>query len=299
MARSVPGRDFLTVASCRRSGALVKTSDSASVDRIRELARKVRQHVVQMTHNAKTSHVGSSLSCTDILATLYGAVLRYDPANPRMPDRDRLVISKGHAAAAVYATLAEAGFFDPAELDQYCQNGSRFFGHVTHGKVPGVELSSGSLGHGLSVSCGMALALKRQGKPGRVFCLMSDGECDEGSNWEAILFAPHHKLDNLTVIVDYNHIQSLGATKDILDLEPFEGKWKAFNWGVRTVDGHDVPGLLATLGELPLKPGAPTCIIANTIKGKGVSFMENTVLWHYRCPTDDDLAKAKKELGNS
>lgn len=263
---------------------------------VRTLALRVREHVLRMTHAGKASHVGSGLSAADVLAVLYGGILRVDPARPRWPERDRFVMSKGHAAAALYAVLAERGFFPAEWLDDYYGDGSRLCGHVgTHG-VPGVEHSTGSLGHGLPVGVGMALAAARDGRPSRVFVLLSDGECDEGSVWEAALFASHHRLDNLVAVIDYNKIQSLDLVANTLALEPFVDKWRAFGWAVAEADGHDTDALAGMLGSVPIEPGRPTCVLAHTVKGKGVSFMEHSVLWHYRSPSDDELAAALAEL---
>lgn len=231
----------------------------------------------------------------DILAVLYGAVLRVDPQKPDWNDRDRLVISKGHAAAVVYAVLAERGFLPMAELESYSVDGGRLAGHVTSA-VPGVELSTGSLGHGLPVAAGMALAAKRDGSTWRSFCVLSDGELDEGSNWEAIQFAQHARLSNLTAIVDYNKIQSFGSVADVSELHPLAEKFRAFNWGVRELDGHDHDALRAALCSPPPLAGRPTVIIAHTIKGKGVSFMEGQLLWHYRNPNEEQLKQALAEL---
>ena len=265
---------------------------------LQERARRIRTHVLRMTHRARTSHVGSSLSMADILAVLYGGVLRIDPNQPDWPDRDRFVLSKGHACAGAYAALAEAGFFSSDWLlDHFCQDGSYVAGHITHTGVPGVDVSTGSLGHGLSIAAGMALAGKRDGKNSRVYVLLSDGECDEGSTWEAALFAPHHKLDNLVAIVDYNKIQSLGRVEEVLELEPFSAKWKAFRWSVREIDGHDFAQISETLERIPFEAGTPSCIIAHTVKGKGVSFMEDQLAWHYRSPNAEELEKALSEMG--
>jgi transketolase len=266
-------------------------------DRLTDLARRIRGHTLRMVHRAKASHVGSCLSMADLLAVLYGGVLRVDPARPDDPDRDRFLLSKGHGAAALYATLAECGFFPTAWLDTYGQDGTRLAGHVTHHGVPGVEVSSGSLGHGLSYACGMALAGQRDGRPYRVFCLLSDGECDEGSVWEAALFAPHHRLDNLVAVVDYNKIQSFGAVKEVLDLEPFAAKWRAFGWAAREVDGHDVGQVLGALRSVPFEAGRPSCVLAHTVKGKGVPFMEDKLEWHYRSPDAGQLERALAEVG--
>ena len=261
-----------------------------------ELAKRLRRHALTMTSRARSSHVGSCLSIADILAVLYGASLRIDPARPEWSDRDRLIVSKGHAAAITYAALAEAGFFPMEDLLQYGMNGTSLWGHVSHLNVPGVELSTGSLGHGLPVAAGMALVAKRSDSPWRVFVLLSDGECDEGSNWEASLFAAHHHLDNLVAIIDYNKIQSLDRVENTLGLEPLRGKFTAFGWEALELDGHEVPALCKAFSEIPLQSGKPTCIIAHTIKGKGITFMENRVLWHYRSPTPEELAAALREL---
>jgi transketolase len=251
-----------------------------------------------MVHASGASHVGSCLSAADILAVLYGRVLRISPARPDSPDRDRFLLSKGHAGAAVYAALAESGFFPWEWLETYCQNGSRLAGHLSTG-VPGVEISSGSLGHGLPLACGMALAGKRDGFSYRVIAMLSDGECDEGSTWEAALFAPHHRLDNLVAIVDYNKIQSFGTVEEVLDLAPLADKWRAFRWAVREIDGHDHQQIAAALMQVPFEPERPSIIIAHTVKGKGVSFMENQLSWHYRSPNKEQLAQALAELGES
>jgi transketolase len=252
-----------------------------------------------MTSSGKSSHVGSVLSMADILAVLYGEALHVDPKNPTWPDRDRFILSKGHAGAGVYAALAETGFFPIERLKTHYQNGSTLSGHVSHQGVPGVELSTGSLGHGLGVGTGMAYAGKLAGHPWRVFVQMSDGECDEGSNWEAIQFAGHHGLSNLIAIIDYNKIQSLASVEDTLRLEPFADKWRAFHWSVEEVDGHDTDALSACFARLPFSSGKPNVVIAHTVKGRGVSFMENTVLWHYRSPQGDELDAALRELGAS
>ena len=262
----------------------------------RELARQIRVHAVQMSNRARCSHVGSSLSMAEILAVLYRDVLRITPETVDSPDRDRLIFSKGHGCAALYGVLAERGFFPREWLESFYHDGARLPGHVTADAAPGIELSSGALGHGLPVSCGLALAAKRDRRPYRVFCILSDGECDEGSNWEAALFAPHHRLDNLTAIIDYNKIQCFGHVKDVLDLEPLGAKWSAFGWEVREIDGHDVEMLQENLSGVPLATDKPTCVIAHTVKGKGVSFMEDRLLWHYRTPQGDEFDGAMAEL---
>lgn len=260
------------------------------------LARRIRLDVIRMTNRGKSSHVGSALSIADILATLYGVALNVDPQDPRRADRDRFILSKGHAGAAVYAALAETGFFDTKLLNQHYQNGSIFSGHVSHKGVPGVELSTGALGHGLGVATGMALAARRSGEGWRAFALMSDGECDEGSNWEAAMFAAHHKLDNLVAIIDYNKLQSLATVAETLGLEPFAAKWTSFGWAVVEAQGHDHAQLLAAFDRLPFERGRPSVVIAHTTKGKGVSFMENQVAWHYRSPQGAEFEQAIAEL---
>lgn len=261
-----------------------------------DLSLRLRRQTLQMINRAKSSHVGTNFSMIELLAVLYGKTLKIDPQRPDWPDRDRFILSKGHGCAALYAVLAERGFFPGEWLETFYQNGSRLAGHATHAQVPGVEISTGSLGHGLPISTGMALAAKRDGKTHRIFCLLSDGECDEGSNWEPILFAPQHKLDNLIVIVDYNKIQSLGMTKDVMDLEPFADKWRAFGWAVQEIDGHNLSQIEEALFSVPFQTGKPSCLIAHTIKGKGVSFMEGQLLWHYRTPQGEEYAAACAEL---
>ncbi|CAN5718633.1 transketolase [soil metagenome] len=262
----------------------------------KKLATAIRAHTLRMVHSANASHVGTCLSMADLLAVLYAGVLRVDHLRPDWTDRDRFILSKGHGAAIVYAVLAERGFFPRDWLDTYCQDGSRLGGHISHHGVPGVEVSTGSLGHGLSIGCGMALAGKRDRRPYRVFAMLSDGELDEGSNWESILFAPHHELDNLVAIVDYNKIQSFGSVAEVLELAPLADKWRAFRWAVREIDGHDYGQIEDALTNVPLEPGRPTAIIAHTVKGKGVSFMEGQLAWHYKSPSAELLEQALEEL---
>ena len=248
-----------------------------------------------MVAAAKASHIGGALSMADLLAVLYGEILRVQPERPDWPERDRFILSKGHSCTGVYAALALRGFFPPAELQTYGQDGSRLMSHISH-KVPGVEFSTGSLGHGLPFGCGKALAAKRREKNWRTFVMLSDGELDEGSNWEAILFAPQHRLDNLVAIVDYNKIQSLGSVKEVLDLHPLAEKFRAFNWAVREIDGHNHAEISAALKNLPFEPGRPNCLIAHTVKGRGVDFMEGKLQWHYSSPKPDQLAEALGQL---
>jgi transketolase len=261
----------------------------------RDFARRVRAHTLRMVYRAGASHVATGLSMADILAVLYTGVARVDPSEPRAADRDRVILSKGHGAAAFYAALAESGFIPESALETFCQDGTQLAGHVSH-HVPGVDFSTGSLGHGLSIGCGVALGFKRRRWPSRAIVILSDGECDEGSIWEAALFAPHHALDNLVAVVDYNGIQSFGSVSEVLDLEPFAEKWAAFRWDVHVVDGHDHGALQAAFARLPSVPGRPHVIIARTVKGKGVSFMEGQLSWHYRPPTAEQLRAALEEV---
>jgi transketolase len=263
------------------------------------LALRLRRHVVRMCNRGGSSHVGSCLSIADIVAVLFGDVLRLDPSRPRAPERDRFILSKGHAGACIYAALAERGFFLVSELADHYRNGSKLSGHVSSKGVPGVEISTGSLGHGLGIGAGIALQLRRLGGIQRTFVLMSDGECDEGSVWEAALFAAHHRLGRLCAIVDFNKLQSLAPVAETIALEPFGAKWRSFGWRVVRVNGHDHAALTRALKQDSGADNRPLCIIAETVKGKGVSFMENQVLWHYRAPAGDEFVAAMRELGVS
>lgn len=280
------------------ASAVKKQHHKRSVQRTatEELAKRIRRHAVRMTNLGGSSHVGSVLSMADIVAVLYGGIMRVDPLHPNRPDRDRFILSKGHAGAGIYAALAESGFFPIEWLERHCADGSVLSGHVSHKGVPGVELSTGSLGHGLPVGAGMAYGGKLDNRSHRVFVVMSDGECDEGSTWEAIMFSAHHKLGNLIAVVDYNKIQSLATVAETLALEPFADKWRAFGWAVTELDGHDHNALYTALSDLPKIDGKPTCILAHTVKGKGVSFMERSVLWHYRTPRGSEYDEALNEL---
>jgi transketolase len=259
------------------------------------LARSIRQRTLRMTSAAGSSHIGSMFSIADIVAVLFGKVLRLNPSDPTWSKRDRFILSKGHAGAAVYAALAELGFFDARLLETYCRDGSIYCGHISHYGIPGVEMSTGSLGHGLSVACGLAYSGRLAGRQSRYYVLMSDGECDEGSNWEAILFAGHQKLSRLGAIVDFNKIQSLSSVEETLGLEPLVDKLRSFRWAVEEVDGHDHAALAPALSRDD-PDGRPRCVIAHTVKGKGVSFMENTVLWHYRAARGEEFDRAWAEL---
>jgi len=263
---------------------------------VRLMARRMRGMALRMVHSANASHIGSCFSVADILAVLYGCTLRVRPDEPGWAERDRLILSKGHSAAILYSALAARGFFPEEGLASYCRQGSLFLGHVSQ-SVPGVEVSTGSLGHGLSIACGMALAGRRSGRSFRVFNVLSDGELDAGSTWEAILFASNHRMDNLVAVVDYNKLQGFGRVEDVLSLEPLADKFKAFGWAAREIDGHDVARMREALSDVPFETGKPGVMIAHTIKGKGIGFMENQLAWHYKSPNDDQLTQGLQELG--
>ncbi len=267
-----------------------------STAELKETAKKLRRHVISMITTAGSGHPGGSLSAADIITALYFKILRYDPENPRWSDRDRFILSKGHAAPILYAALAEAGYFPTAELATLRKLNSRLQGHADMKLTPGVEMSAGSLGMGLSFAIGVALTARLDSKTYRTYVLLSDGECDEGQTWEAALSAAHFKLDNLTAIVDYNGIQLSGWTCDIMNLEPFLRKWQAFGWRTIDIDGHDFDQILSACQRAEKTKNKPTLIIAHTIKGKGVSFMENNVVFHGKAPTREEADKALKEL---
>lgn len=271
--------------------------DPEVLARTRDLARRARIDCVTAVHSGRSSHVGSSLSVIDILAVLYGQVARISPSTLEDPERDIVIMSKGHAAAGTYAVMANVGIIPHDWLASYSQDGTRLGGHVTSTGVPGVELSTGSLGHGLPFAVGSALAARRAKSPRRAFVVMSDGECDEGTTWESALLAHHHGLDNLTAIIDRNGLQSLTTTEETLALEPFAEKWRAFGWDVHEIDGHDHEALLRALDRVPGDSGGrPRIVICRTTKGKGVSYMEGKVLWHYRTPDAEQVRQAIEEL---
>jgi len=258
-----------------------------------ELARRIRIHAVKMVNKGGSPHIGSVLSMVDILAVLYGNIMNYKAKEPKWNDRDRFILSKGHAGAGVYAVLAECGFFDVKELDKHYKNGSIFSGHVSHKGIPGVEFSTGALGHGLPVAAGIALRAKLDDLDYRVFTILGDGELDEGSNWEAFMFSAHRSLNNLCVIIDRNNLQSMDTIENTLALEPLAEKIKSFGWHVQELDGHSHVALKDALIKSYKKP---LCIIANTVKGKGVSYMENSIEWHYKTPKDSQFEQAIREL---
>lgn len=258
-------------------------------------AALIRRHALSMVSEANASHIGSALSIADIIAVLYAEILHLDPGQPAFPGRDRFLLSKGHACVAVYAALAVRGFFPPSELANYGRDHSPLMNHISH-KVAGVEFSTGALGHGLPFGVGKALAAKRQKANWRTFVVLGDGEMDEGSNWEALMFASHHCLDNLVAIIDYNNLQSLTTVAQTLGLEPLRAKLESFGWSVQEVDGHDHEQLRFALNCVPWQAGRPSVLIARTVKGKGVSFMEDKVEWHYRSPNKSQLIQALAEL---
>lgn len=266
-----------------------------TIEELERIAREVRKDIVRVTNAAGSGHPGGSLSSADILTALYFRLLRHDPKNPRWPDRDIFILSKGHAAPGYYSVLAEAGYFGKDELMTLRKLGSRMQGHA-HTDVPGVEASTGSLGQGLSLASGFALSYKIDHRKQRIVALLSDGENDEGQTWEAAMFASFRKLDNLTAFVDRNGIQNDGFTKDILDTSPLDEKWRAFGWHVIVIDGHSMKEIIDAYNESLTVKGKPTMIIAKTVKGKGVSFMENNVAFHGKAPNNEETAKALAEL---
>jgi len=261
-----------------------------------DLARLIRRSALNMVYRAKASHIGSALSIVDVLAVLYGRVMTFNPQDPASSTRDRFILSKGHACVAVYATLAELGFLSKDMLNTYGEDYSWLMNHISH-KVPGVEFSTGALGHGLPFGVGKALAAKTKGETWRTFVLLSDGEMDEGSNWEALMFASHHRLSNLTAIIDYNKLQSLDTVENTLGLEPLFDKLNSFGFEVNEIDGHNHDELYGALIEKGWDK--PRAVIAHTVKGKGVTFMENKVEWHYKNPDNDQLVAAINQLGAS
>lgn len=265
---------------------------------LEDVARTLRRHIIVQTAAASSGHPGGSLSAADIVAALYFRVMRgLDPADPKNPDRDRFVLSKGHCCPVLYAALAEKGFLPREELTTFRKLHSRLQGHPDMNKVPGVEASAGSLGQGISMAVGMALAGKLDGRGYRVYALLGDGECQEGQVWEAAMAAAHYKLDNLVAIVDRNGLQIDGPTEEVMSLEPLAEKWRAFGWHTLEIDGHAFPAILAAFDEAAATAGRPTAIIARTVKGKGVSFMENAVEWHGVAPNAEQRDRALAELG--
>ncbi len=263
------------------------------------IARNIRRDIVTMIHSSKSGHPGGSLSAVEILTSLYFDEMNVDSRNPKMEDRDRFVLSKGHAAPVLYSTLAEKGYFDKSELNSLRKIGAMLQGHPDMKGIPGVEMSTGSLGQGFSVACGMAMASKLDNAPWRVYTLLGDGEIQEGIVWEAAMSAAHYKLDNLVAFLDYNGLQIDGEVEKVMNVGPAMDKFKSFGWNVIEIDGHDFDQIFAALDMAKETVGKPTMIIAKTVKGKGVSFMENNAGWHGTAPSDSDLEKALQELGGS
>ena len=270
--------------------------DKKTIKELMKKAVEIRKKILKMVYTAQSSHVGGALSVVDILTALYFRILSIDPKNPEWLSRDRCILSKGHCCSALYATLATRGLIPEDILDKYSVNGGLLMGHSSLNYKLFVEATSGSLGHGLPMGVGMAIAGKRDKVNYRVFVILSDGECDEGSVWEAAMFASHLKLDNLIAIVDYNKIQSFGRVEEVINLEPFAEKWRSFGWSAREVDGHDLNQLIRMLKNVPFEKGKPSVVIAHTIKGKGVSFMEDKLEWHYRSPNKEQYECALNEL---
>lgn len=260
------------------------------------LAKKIRREILDLIYRTKGPHIGSCFSCVEILLALYFHVLNINTENPGDPLRDRFILSKGHACPAFYAVLQERGFMDEETLEGFAVNNGLLEQHPTRDINKGIEASTGSLGHGLALGAGMALAAQHDGLNFKVYVLLSDGELQEGSTWEAVMFAAHHKLENLIAIVDYNKIQALGRVEEVINLEPLADRWRAFGWGVKEIDGHDFEHLIAALEKAPFEEHKPSVLIAHTVKGKGVSFMEDKLLWHYRCPDEKEYLSAKEEL---
>ncbi|MFC5451286.1 transketolase [Paenibacillus aestuarii] len=258
-------------------------------------AAQIRMDLLTMIHGAKTGHTGGSLSNTDILTALYYKVMKLDPSHPKWEERDRFIASKGHSVESLWCILADRGFFPKEELKTFSQFGTRLIGHPNN-KVPGIEMNTGALGHGLAISVGMALSAKLDNRGFRVFCLMGDGEQAEGSVWEAAMAGAHYKLDNLIGIIDRNRLQISGSTEEVMGLDPLEEKWAAFGWNVVSIDGNDMDALVRTFESIPTAAGKPTLVMANTVKGKGVSFAENVAHWHHHVPNDEQLALALAEL---
>lgn len=264
---------------------------------LRSTAKEIRKKIFKMIYKAGGGHIAPSLSIVDILTALYfGGVMNYDPKDPKMPHRDRFILSKGHASAALFSVLAEAGYIEDSVLDTYCQTGSILGGHPDMNKVPGVEASTGALGHGFLYAAGIAMAGKLDGKSYRVYALLGDGECQEGSVWEAALFSAQQKLGNLTAIIDYNKLQAMDRLGNIVEMEPLADKWKSFGWDVIEVDGHNIEALVDVLSKDLNLNAAPRVVIAHTVKGKGISFMEDTPIWHYRMPNEEEMKVVLKEL---
>jgi transketolase len=275
------------------------STETIDIPMLEATARRIRARLVRMSHEARAPHLGSALSCVDLLVAVYWGFLKLDPANPTADERDRFLLSKGHAAAALYATLAERGVISKELLDSYGRDGSSLPEQMSPGCIPGVEAATGSLGHGLPLGLGMALAGRVLQQPYRVCVLLSDGECNEGSVWEAAMFASAQRVERLVALIDYNGWQATGRSNEILLLAPLAEKWKAFGWHVESVNGHDVAEIVRVLGKVPAETNKPTMIVARTTKGRGVSFMQDDNNWHYRIPNAEEVQEALAELGGA
>lgn len=270
------------------------------VSKLNKHSAALRTSIVRVIHKAGEGHIASALSLSDVVATLYFHTLRHDPKNPRWPQRDRVILSKGHGCVVLYAALARAGYFPAEWLDTFLQMDTNLPGHPDMRRTPGIEMNTGSLGHGLSVGVGIALAGKADVRDYRTFVLIGDGECNEGMIWEAAMAAAHYSLDNLVAIVDRNRFQCDGPSNEVMNVEPFVKKWESFGWATVDIDGHDIAQIVQALECTPRTQGRPTAIVANTVKGKGVSFMEqDCVAWHYRAPNDQELELALAELARA
>ena len=271
-------------------------NENEEIYKLEGLAKKIRKDILELIYQTKSPHIGSCFSMVELLVALYFKILRINPKNPQDPNRDRFLLSKGHGAPALYPVLAERGFIKKETLEGFARDGGTLEQHPTRNVSQGIEISSGSLGHGLALGCGMALAGKYDKKDYRVFVYLSDGEMEEGSTWESILFASHHQLDNLVAIVDKNKFQALGKTSEILNTDPLPRKWQSFGWEVKEIDGHNLKEIIFTLEKIPFQLEKPSCLIAQTIKGRGVSFMENNGEWHDKYPNEEEYEEALKEL---
>ena len=297
MSHSAPSTAIPSEDSKNRATNAPTKNRTVDVAALKAVAARLRGRVIEMSHQAQTAHLASSLSCCDIVTAAYWHACRIDPDRPDDPKRDRFILSKGHAASTLYAALAFKGFYPVEVLDSFCKDGGLLAEHPPANTLPGVEAATGSLGHGLPLGVGMALAGRVKRERFRVYALLSDGECNEGSVWEAAMFAAARKLENVCVIVDYNKWQATARSNETLALAPLRDKWQAFGWDATEVDGHDIGALATLMANMPNGSGMPVAIIAHTVKGKGVSFMEDDNNWHYRAPTAEEVTKAHKELG--
>ncbi len=269
---------------------------SQEIQQYKTIAKEIRRNILEMIYRTKSPHIGSCFSMVEILVALYFKILRVDPKNPQNPNRDRFILSKGHGVPALYQVLAKREFINKETLKGFAKDGGTLEQHPTRNISQGIEISSGSLGHGLSIGTGMALAGKYDKANYRIFTYLSDGELEEGLTWEAIMFSAHHKLDNLVAIIDYNKLQAMGKVSEIVNLEPLAGKWRSFGWEVKEIDGHNFEEIITALEKIPFQLGKPSCLIAHTVKGKGISFMENEPRWHDKYPEEKEYQKALEEL---